>query len=75
MGGGDQDRGHQGRVRSYGLRRDLHPDLRCTQSTSASPVAYLDEKREALRLWARRLRSIVSPPPPNVVPLHAEQGA
>jgi hypothetical protein len=30
---------------------------------------YLDEKREALELWAARLRSIVDPPPSNVVPL------
>jgi integrase len=30
---------------------------------------YLDEKREALELWAARLRSIVSPTPDNVVPL------
>jgi integrase len=31
---------------------------------------YLDEKRDALTLWAARLRSIVSPPPPtNVVAL------
>ena len=29
--------------------------------------AYLDEKRHALDLWAARLRSIVSPPPANVV--------
>jgi len=28
---------------------------------------YLDEKREALTLWNARLRSIVEPPPPNVV--------
>ena len=33
--------------------------------------AYLDEKREALQLWAARLRSIVSPSPANVVSLHA----
>lgn len=32
---------------------------------------YLDEKREALDKWAARLRSIVSPPPSNVVPLQA----
>jgi integrase len=34
---------------------------------------YLDEKREALELWAARLRSIVDPPPArsNVVPLTA----
>jgi hypothetical protein len=30
---------------------------------------YLDEKREALELWAARLQSIVDPPAPNVVPL------
>jgi integrase len=29
--------------------------------------AYLNEKREALDLWAARLRSIVEPPPANVV--------
>src|SRR5689334_4604118 len=32
---------------------------------------YLDEKREALELWAARLRSIVNPPVPNVVRLRA----
>ena len=31
---------------------------------------YLDEKREALQLWAGRLRSIVTPQPTNVK-LHA----
>jgi integrase len=31
--------------------------------------AYLDEKRQALELWAARLRSIVEPPPANVVEL------
>ena len=31
---------------------------------------YLDEKREALELWSNRLRSIVEPPPHNVVVLH-----
>ena len=31
---------------------------------------YLDEKREALTLWNARLRSIVEPPPANVVALH-----
>lgn len=31
--------------------------------------AYLDEKRRALDLWAARLRSIVEPPPANVIPL------
>jgi integrase len=30
----------------------------------------LDEKRAALELWAARLRSIVEPPPPNVVQMH-----
>jgi integrase len=30
--------------------------------------AYLDEKRQALELWAARLRSIVAPPPSNVLP-------
>lgn len=30
---------------------------------------YLEEKREALTLWNARLRSIVEPPPANVVPL------
>jgi hypothetical protein len=28
---------------------------------------YLDEMREALELWAARLRDIVVPPPENVV--------
>src|SRR5262245_50638506 len=32
---------------------------------------YLDEKREALTLWAARLRTIVEPAPPNVVTLKA----
>jgi integrase len=32
---------------------------------------YLDEKREALALWAARLRDIVQPPPPNVIALPA----
>ena len=32
---------------------------------------YLDEKREALELWAARLRSIVEPTPANVVALKA----
>jgi integrase len=31
--------------------------------------AYLDEKRFALDAWATRLRSIIEPPPPNVVAL------
>jgi integrase len=33
--------------------------------------AYLSEKREALTLWAARLRAIVEPAPDNVVRLHA----
>jgi integrase len=32
---------------------------------------YLDEMREALAMWAARLRSIVEPPPANVVDLRA----
>jgi hypothetical protein len=32
---------------------------------------YLDEKREALELWAARLRSIVEPTPSNVIALRA----
>jgi len=32
---------------------------------------YLEEKREALTLWSARLRSIVEPPPLNVVELRA----
>lgn len=35
---------------------------------------YLDEKRDALELWAARLRSIVNPPTPNVVPLRRAIG-
>jgi Arm DNA-binding domain len=31
--------------------------------------AYLDEKRQALELWAARLRDIVEPPPANVIPI------
>ena len=31
--------------------------------------AYLDEKRHALELWAKRLRTIVEPTPDNVVTL------
>jgi integrase len=34
--------------------------------------AYLDEKRQALELWSARLRSIVTPPPENVVELRAK---
>jgi integrase len=33
---------------------------------------YLDEMREALELWAGRLRDIVTPPPANVVKLKAK---
>ena len=32
---------------------------------------YIDEKREALELWAARLKLIVDPPPSNVVALRA----
>jgi hypothetical protein len=32
---------------------------------------YLDEKREALDLWAKRLRDIVEPPLENVIELRA----
>jgi hypothetical protein len=32
---------------------------------------YLDEKREALELWAKRLRDIVTPTLDNVIKLHA----
>lgn len=32
---------------------------------------YLDEKREALELWAARLREIVEPPPDNVIQFRA----
>ena len=32
---------------------------------------YLDELREALTMWAGRLRSIVEPPPASVVPIRA----
>ena len=31
--------------------------------------SYEDEMREALELWAARLRDIVTPPPENVVPM------
>ena len=34
---------------------------------------YLDEKREALTLWNARLRSIVEPPPANVIELRGAQ--
>ena len=33
--------------------------------------AYLDEKRQALDLWAGRLRDIITPPPANVVQIHS----
>ena len=36
---------------------------------------YLDEMREACAAWAGLLRSIVTPPPPNVVPLKARKGS
>jgi integrase len=32
---------------------------------------YLDEKREAIELWAARLRDIVTPKPRNVIELRA----
>jgi integrase len=35
---------------------------------------YVDEKREALELWAARLRSIVEPPPARVVSLAVRAG-
>ena len=35
--------------------------------------AYEAEKRRALELWAARLRSIVEPPPDNVVPLYERE--
>ena len=31
---------------------------------------YFDEKREAMELWAARLREIAAPPPDNVIKLH-----
>jgi integrase len=34
--------------------------------------SYVDEKRHALELWSARLRSIVTPPPENVVELRAK---
>jgi hypothetical protein len=34
-----------------------------------------DEKREALTKWEALLRSIVSPPSSNVIPLRAREGA
>jgi integrase len=35
--------------------------------------AYLDEKRHALELWAKRLRDIIEPPPVNVTDLGAHR--
>ena len=35
---------------------------------------YVDEKREALELWAARLRAIVEPPPANVVSIATARG-
>jgi hypothetical protein len=35
--------------------------------------SYEDEMREALELWAARLRDIVTPPPENVVPMKKER--
>ena len=35
---------------------------------------YLDEKREALELWAKALRDIIEPPPSNVITLQAAGG-
>ena len=35
--------------------------------------SYEDEMREALELWAARLRDIVTPPPENVVRLRKER--
>jgi hypothetical protein len=36
---------------------------------------YVEEKREALDKWASYLRSIVEPPPPNVVELAAARAS
>jgi hypothetical protein len=36
---------------------------------------YIDEMREALAAWAARLRSIVDPPPPNVIPITGRAAA
>jgi integrase len=33
--------------------------------------AYIEEKRQALEMWGRRLKSIVERPPSNIVPLRA----
>ena len=35
----------------------------------------MDEKRDALELWAAKVEAILNPPPSNVVPLHADQVA
>ena len=35
---------------------------------------FLDERREALELWAAKLRSIVTPPPENVLPMKRARG-
>jgi hypothetical protein len=37
--------------------------------------AYEQEKRHALTLWALRLRSIVEPPPANIVELRTREAA
>lgn len=37
--------------------------------------SYIDEKRQALELWAARLRGIVEPPPENVVPIKGARAA
>jgi integrase len=37
--------------------------------------SYLDERREALEAWAARLRSIVTPPPENLVDIEKERKA
>ena len=36
--------------------------------------SYEDEMREALELWAARLRDIVTPPPENVVRIEKGEG-
>jgi len=36
---------------------------------------YFDEKREALTEWAKKLRTIVAPPPTSVIKLHAQRGS
>jgi integrase len=37
--------------------------------------AYLDERRDLLQRWAKRLMAIVEPPPPNVLPLAGRRKA